>query len=436
MIRRLVGVVATLVILSTVFIVPVMASSHQTPGPNQVAFWCEDGGKKFEPGGLTWVADADYPLVVVKGGNVDTGNGPGNNVYFDVQAGDVLQAPLNAGGQHAAISHVITCFFPPTPTTTVPGQCDETPVVIEPGRTYTVDVPAGVVTLTFTNDSSSRSFGTGQVGPYGSVTFPAELGSSTTKTFEHDGGPIVISANADSKFSGCLSVDVEVVPTTTTVPEDTTTTTVPEDTTTTTVPEDTTTTTVPEDTTTTTRVPPTVPTVPPTVPPPTVPPTAPPTVPPTSPSIPPNDVFVCVPDGKGGYVWDSGPNRGESCLPPVVPVPDVPDGEIAVNCLTLSVTVWGVDNEFRLVAEGPETAEIVGSHDGTFSLDVQPGIWVGVLTIDGRTVDTETFATVECPLPHTGLNLFEFTGIGLGLLGAGVALEALNRRRQRKLLVG
>lgn len=89
--------------------------------PNSAPCWCDDG-VKIEPGGMEWVADADYDLVVVKGGSVDYGDGPGNLVYYNVQAGDVLVAPLNAGGQQAAISHIILCGkqeVPPSTTTTV-----------------------------------------------------------------------------------------------------------------------------------------------------------------------------------------------------------------------------------------------------------------------------------------------------------------------------
>ena len=46
--------------------------------------------------------------VVVKGGSVDSGYGRGIDV-LDVRAGDVVGAPLNPGGQQAALSCLIVC---------------------------------------------------------------------------------------------------------------------------------------------------------------------------------------------------------------------------------------------------------------------------------------------------------------------------------------
>lgn len=58
----------------------------------------------------------NYPLVtlIVKGGSVDNGDGPGNVVYYGAEAGVVYDAPLNNGGQQAGVSHWIVCFSPPS----------------------------------------------------------------------------------------------------------------------------------------------------------------------------------------------------------------------------------------------------------------------------------------------------------------------------------
>jgi hypothetical protein len=53
--------------------------------------------------------DGSFPLVVVKGGSVDWGLGRGIATYGAVTAGDVVAPPLNAGGQQAAISWLMTC---------------------------------------------------------------------------------------------------------------------------------------------------------------------------------------------------------------------------------------------------------------------------------------------------------------------------------------
>jgi hypothetical protein len=63
-----------------------------------------------------WEADGDYAAVVMKGGSVDYGSGPGIKVYEDVMEGDVLYAPMNKGGNVADISWAMLCLgddYPP-----------------------------------------------------------------------------------------------------------------------------------------------------------------------------------------------------------------------------------------------------------------------------------------------------------------------------------
>lgn len=85
------------------------------PGPNynSASYWSTELGMdcmKLSVSGVPyWTADAAYGAVIIKGGSVNYGDGPGNVVYRDVEAGDMLYAPLNAGGQQAAVSHVIVC---------------------------------------------------------------------------------------------------------------------------------------------------------------------------------------------------------------------------------------------------------------------------------------------------------------------------------------
>lgn len=138
---------------------------------NSAPCWCDDG-VKIEPGGMEWVADADYDLVVVKGGSVDYGDGPGNLVYYNVQAGDVLIAPLNAGGQQAAISHIILCGQTPTTTTT-------TTTTTQPPVTTTTEAP-GTTTTTIPNATTTTIVTTTTMGepPVG----PPDTTPDTTTT--------------------------------------------------------------------------------------------------------------------------------------------------------------------------------------------------------------------------------------------------------------
>ena len=91
------------------------SAASAAPGPNynSAGYWGPDCTKLSEPsqgaGGQVWFADQNYALVIVKGGSVDYGYGPGNRIWEDVMPGDALMAPLNHGGQQAAISHIIVC---------------------------------------------------------------------------------------------------------------------------------------------------------------------------------------------------------------------------------------------------------------------------------------------------------------------------------------
>jgi hypothetical protein len=56
-----------------------------------------------------WDATGYFDAVVVKGGSVDYGSGPGIEVYTQVVEGQRLFAPENAGGNVADISWAMLC---------------------------------------------------------------------------------------------------------------------------------------------------------------------------------------------------------------------------------------------------------------------------------------------------------------------------------------
>ncbi len=121
----------------------------------------------LNPFNQSWFGD-HYSLLVVKGGNVDLGNGPGNNVYPKPVAGTPYAAPNNAGGQPANVSHWIVCKGKvETQTTTVtPGQSGSIFSTCEPdlfGFDYTRDPigPNEVADPEFTNVYLFRSFNGG-----------------------------------------------------------------------------------------------------------------------------------------------------------------------------------------------------------------------------------------------------------------------------------
>ena len=82
---------------------------------NSAKYWSNETGLECTKlpdsvdGLRSWVAPEDYAVVIVKGGAVNYKDGKGNKVYEDVLQGDVLTAPLNRGGNQAAISHIIVC---------------------------------------------------------------------------------------------------------------------------------------------------------------------------------------------------------------------------------------------------------------------------------------------------------------------------------------
>lgn len=107
----------------------------------------------------SWPGDR-WEVLIVNGGSVDTGNGPGNAVYPLPTAGTPYFAPQNAGDQQAGVSHWIVCkgetpvqndATASAPTTTDP-TCDAASTVVL-GKA--VDATWGKITYT---GADSRDF--------------------------------------------------------------------------------------------------------------------------------------------------------------------------------------------------------------------------------------------------------------------------------------
>ena len=135
------------------------AAATQPPGPNRPEYWEErypnavacykvEGAKSSAHGTISqdkksitlvpfqqsWLGDR-WEVLIVKGGSVDTGFGPGNAVYDLPSAGVAYSAPNNNGGNVADVSHWIVCKGetpapPPTPkvatasVSTAPATCE------------------------------------------------------------------------------------------------------------------------------------------------------------------------------------------------------------------------------------------------------------------------------------------------------------------------
>jgi hypothetical protein len=124
---------------------------ENTPESNQPDYWGDDCIKIDEAGGRSWVADADYDLVVLKAGQFDY-------VWYDVAAGDELLIPQD-------ISHYVLCgrVVPTTSTTTTTTSTTTsttTTTTVAPTTTTTVaptttQTPQPTSTTAITNTTSS-----------------------------------------------------------------------------------------------------------------------------------------------------------------------------------------------------------------------------------------------------------------------------------------
>ena len=123
---------------------------------------------------VTLAGSYDWVALIVKGGAVDYGDGPGNKVYSSPSSGTPYSPPLNNGGQQAAVSHWIVCInTTPPPVTTVPGVTfTDVCGVANDGFTSVVDTASIDYTIT-----DSRVAGVGNVtvtaAPQSGYTFAA-----------------------------------------------------------------------------------------------------------------------------------------------------------------------------------------------------------------------------------------------------------------------
>ena len=109
---------------------PAIANGYDSD-QNHPGYWCDSGGYKIElDGGNSWISTINAPLVVVK-------SGTSNDIFRDVQIGDLLSTVSGKG-----ISHLIVCL-PPTTTTAPPSTTTTTSV---PDTTTTTEIPPTTTT--------------------------------------------------------------------------------------------------------------------------------------------------------------------------------------------------------------------------------------------------------------------------------------------------
>ena len=128
-------------------------ATPNTSDSNKASYW-GPGCTKLDTGngGVSWVADGSYDIVVLKSGTTDY-------AFYDVVAGDVLQIPQD-------ISHFIFC--PPTTTTTTSTTTSTTTVPDE--TTTTTAVGQQGPTTTAPEETTTTTAAVGQQGPTTTVT--------------------------------------------------------------------------------------------------------------------------------------------------------------------------------------------------------------------------------------------------------------------------
>lgn len=133
-----------------------------TAASNEPGYWGANCTKLDQPGGLSWTADADYGIVVLKAAQTDY-------VYYGVVKGDVLNVGKNA------ISHFIFC--PPTTTTTTTTTATTTTTLV--GDTTTTTTATTLVDDTTTTvEEATPTTLLAQAGP--TTTSTAGAGATTT----------------------------------------------------------------------------------------------------------------------------------------------------------------------------------------------------------------------------------------------------------------
>ena len=116
------------------------------PDKNRADFWGEDCVKVDEAQGGSWVADADYRLVVVKAGTV-------HHEFYDVTTGDVLSVGKD-------ISHLILCdggSSSSTSTTTSTSVISTSTTTIPPSTTTTESMTTTSTTVLLSTTTSNPS---------------------------------------------------------------------------------------------------------------------------------------------------------------------------------------------------------------------------------------------------------------------------------------
>ena len=148
---------------------------------NQVSYWCATGSKLDEPGGSSYVLQANYSKVIVK-----SGSGTYANTIFGAspQAGQTVWADTNGNnaydpggpGGDKQISHIIFCDPAETTSTTTSDTTtsDTTTSDTTTSDTTTSDTTTSATTTSDTTTSETTQTTTATTTTASTETFPTE----------------------------------------------------------------------------------------------------------------------------------------------------------------------------------------------------------------------------------------------------------------------
>lgn len=175
-----------------------------------------NGAVVLKPYGANWPGDR-WEVLIVKGGSVDYGDGPGDVVYELPEAGVAYYPPLNKGGQVAGVSHWIVCK----------GESDE-PQTVTPSATptdATCEVTTGSILFASVTGIESYSLNGQTYAPGSSASGlePGQYSVSATAAngYQLAGGSSPFTVTVGGPADGeCDEEPTVVVPAFTVVDED------------------------------------------------------------------------------------------------------------------------------------------------------------------------------------------------------------------------
>lgn len=138
----------------------------------------------------SWPGD-HWEALIVKGGSVDNGSGPGNVVYTHPSAGTPYLTPLNAGGQQSDVSHWIVCkgTTPTPPQLVASASVQVAPATCDVGEVASV---GAMVNATLTSSS-------GTTGP-GAYEFL--FGASANAKFAGNQSTLLLAGSLSGPLTG------------------------------------------------------------------------------------------------------------------------------------------------------------------------------------------------------------------------------------------